>query len=222
MLDYSSNPESYARHLATYISDLSTIRAHTINAWGRAPSLDRIANYRDKHLGNRGPSGRRQAALPRPEYFRCGHEISEGNAYRNRAGSRLCKTCRDEREAQQSARARKRASTAEQLKHFERQGVSIVTEVPPARSTFLIGDLLDRAARAFLITRDDLISQTRAMQFVYARAVVAKVLRERGMSFPQIGKHMNRDHSSIKNLVDTWEKKAKRCPDMVRVFEALR
>lgn len=38
----NDGPVAYATQLARYIKDASTIRAHVMNHYGRAPSLDRI------------------------------------------------------------------------------------------------------------------------------------------------------------------------------------
>ena len=40
--DHEAGPLSYARHLASYISDPSKVRAHTVNNFGRGPGIDEI------------------------------------------------------------------------------------------------------------------------------------------------------------------------------------
>ncbi|MBO9602565.1 MAG: hypothetical protein J7496_08665 [Novosphingobium sp.] len=42
-------PETYAKHLARYIGDPSTIRARTIDQFGRAPGMDRILAWQRDH-----------------------------------------------------------------------------------------------------------------------------------------------------------------------------
>lgn len=53
----------------------------------------------------------------------------------------------------------------------------------------------------FGITEELLKGQQRKRSLVDARQKCAKRLQETGMSYPQIGKLMNRDHTSIMHLV---------------------
>jgi chromosomal replication initiation ATPase DnaA len=50
-------------------------------------------------------------------------------------------------------------------------------------------------------TRNEILSPRRQSELVDARQFIAKGLRAKGYSFPKIGKVMNRDHTSIQNLV---------------------
>ncbi len=51
------------------------------------------------------------------------------------------------------------------------------------------------------ITLNELLSPRRNRKFVLARKECARILRENGLSYPKIGKIMNRDHSSIVHLI---------------------
>ena len=54
MIDFDhSTPSSFARYLASYVSDPSTIRARTIDQFGRAPSVDECRAMREAHLSIR-------------------------------------------------------------------------------------------------------------------------------------------------------------------------
>lgn len=51
-------------------------------------------------------------------------------------------------------------------------------------------------------TEQDILSRRRQKDLVDARQVIAKELRAKGYSYPQIGKAMNRDHSGIIRLIN--------------------
>lgn len=61
-------------------------------------------------------------------------------------------------------------------------------------------------AQAFGLKDADLTGRGRETQFVEARSVFVKLMRERGLSFPMIGRLLgNRDHSTIINLHNKFE-----------------
>jgi len=48
---------------------------------------------------------------------------------------------------------------------------------------------------------EDLLGKVKIQRYVDARAELSRILRRRGLSYPQIGKVINRDHTSIIHLV---------------------
>lgn len=81
-----------------------------------------------------------------------------------------------------------------------------------ARRIVSIAEVQDTVARAFHLSRADLLSRTRRQHVVYARHVAMYLSRElagntndgeesararRGFSFPRIGKAFGRNHSSV-------------------------
>lgn len=96
---WSDDPLYYAAHLAKYISDPSTIRARTLEQFGRAPSLDRIGHLRAAALAARvrfREKAELRATVPyekRPvAFFECGHENGMGNVA-HRGDREVCLTC---------------------------------------------------------------------------------------------------------------------------------
>lgn len=60
-----------------------------------------------------------------------------------------------------------------------------------------IAELLDRVCRHFSVTRAQLVSADRHAHIAQARQVAAWLLRERGFSYPAIGRELNKDHTTI-------------------------
>lgn len=53
-------------------------------------------------------------------------------------------------------------------------------------------------------------SRRRDSFLVEARVIIARALREKGLSFPQIGMIMNRDHSSIQYLINPTKRASRK------------
>jgi len=83
-------------------------------------------------------------------------------------------------------------------------------------------DVVATVAKAFGLSYAEVVSDGRRTELVCARTVAALILRERGNSYPQIGRYLgNRDHSTIINLVSKYEKRLARHPEMGVVYELL-
>ena len=61
--------------------------------------------------------------------------------------------------------------------------------------------VIQRVVDEMGVSRNDLFSQRRNRDFVAARAHLAFLLREKNLSYPEIGHIMNRDHTSIMHLL---------------------
>ena len=64
-----------------------------------------------------------------------------------------------------------------------------------------IHPIVRSAIQEFGITNEDLTSGKRSENLVRARKWIAKRLRRNGMSYPKIGKILNRSHTSIMSLL---------------------
>lgn len=82
-------------------------------------------------------------------------------------------------------------------------------------------DIITKAGKAFGLTYADMIGKDRRAAFVHARAATSFALRARGMSYPQIGRCLNRDHSTIINYVTAHSSKLD-SPDFAKLVESLK
>lgn len=73
-------------------------------------------------------------------------------------------------------------------------------------------------AREFDITPDIIRGHARDSELMGPRTVVARVLRERGLSLSVIGRLMSRDHSSVMNCIQNYPIYAKRDPRVDRAY----
>jgi hypothetical protein len=83
--------------------------------------------------------------------------------------------------------------------------------------------LIQTVSDIFDVSYGEIIGEGRARPFVEARAVIVQVLRQRGWSYPRIGKLLgNRDHTTIMHAHDTFGIHAKRNPLVAATFNRLR
>lgn len=70
--------------------------------------------------------------------------------------------------------------------------------------------IIDKTAKYFSISKEDILSKSRQKDINHARQVACYLMKyELKMSFPQIGKEFGRDHSTIMNGVSKIEKRIK-------------
>lgn len=82
-------------------------------------------------------------------------------------------------------------------------------------------DAIDGVATMMGFARDDIFGPSRSYPLVDARALIAVLLRAKGMTFAAIGAAMHRDHTSIVHLVQTFGKRAARNPKIAAVIAQL-
>lgn len=88
---------------------------------------------------------------------------------------------------------------------------------PPCQK-FPFADLVRLISADFGSNSTELLGATRTEDLVAARSIIIRILRERGHSFPMIGRLMaGRDHSTVINALNKFDYYAKRDP---RVREA--
>ena len=90
---------------------------------------------------------------------------------------------------------------------------------PPYQASFFPSDIVKGVAVDMGLSVKEVTGRARGAVYVEARAVIATILRKRGMSFPQIGIRLGgRDHSTIINLIDKYPFYLERNPDLHRVY----
>ncbi len=83
--------------------------------------------------------------------------------------------------------------------------------------------LIQAVADALEVSYGEIIGHGRHRAFVEARAVVVQVLRNRGWSYPRIGKLMGgRDHSTVIHAYETFDIHAERNPLVAATYNRLR
>jgi hypothetical protein len=164
------SPAAYAKYLAGYIRDPSTIRARTMEQFGRSPSIERIAYWRGEV--------ERLKAVPHNTYLT---DRWDGTKYDLPKG----RTPLPAKPTVLPARA-------------PAVVVSPTFALPPWRVGVLgAGEIISAIAASFGLTRERVTGQSRDSYTCMVRALIATLLAERGNSTPQVGKWLGRDHSSI-------------------------
>jgi len=228
-----NSPVQYAKHLASYLADPSTIRARVKDEFGRAPSVDIIRKIREDVTKTKRVEGYALCDSRYSPLFKCGHEETADNIVTDINGYDRCRACEEakyqamqRREAVRQARIRAQVAKENAEREAKRVQIKPVLDrliSKPATDRPRIGtELIHQAAKFFGITFEDIVGKDRHQIFVDARFVVALIMRERGLSLPQIGRFMGRDHSTIKNLTDKAAVRIARNPAMLKALEALR
>lgn len=104
--------------------------------------------------------------------------------------------------------------------------------VPPLRIVFsethplnlsIPSELAQAIAKAFGMTVEAAFGPSRHSEHVAVRSVMAKLLRERGLSLPQVARHVRRkDHSTIIHYLHTYDYRARRFPEMHDVYNEMK
>lgn len=231
MIDYDySTPAAYAGRLARYVADPSTIRARTLDQYGRAPSLDECRKLREAII----------AKTTRPEKpWPCGHPRNDANTAwltRDREGCLECynaeraaltakQKAREEAKALKAAaeKVKRESYAAKRLAKLKEHQARIRLDPTNFEGAHFVDELVASVAHAFMITPDELRGMSRYPREVCARSVVMRILRDRGkLSLPAIGRVLDRDHSTVCHALNTWEKRARAWPEMQLVYEAFR
>lgn len=232
----NDTPMTMAAHLATYISDPSTIRVRVMDYFGRAPSVEQCRNLRAAHIKRAEREAQRSLANERYRVFRCDHEPTDDNVLLLESGNETCRLCHDANTkaakaiAAEAERERKVREDKWRRGFAERRAATTLPFCPswyhPSHDRPRVRikyDTLQAVADAFGISIGELIGSERQKGLVDARAVAAKLFRDSGMSLPSIARTMNRAcHSTIKNLCDTWPERVRRNPVLLDVYTRLR
>jgi len=68
---------------------------------------------------------------------------------------------------------------------------------PQERKSVLIAEVIDEASRLFHVHKRDITGPYRYNFLMPVRFALFRAFRERGLSYPHIGRIMNRDHSTV-------------------------
>lgn len=220
--DDAETPIQYATRIARYIRDASTVRARTIDFFGRAPSVEHCkkivaAIVREEEVQKRKAERRamdiKDVNGQRP-FFKCGHPRSDENI--SFAGERvLCRTCKMEanrkwKSSQDELRARM------QVDPIARQAVIISA---PRR-------VLAKAAELYGMDAEKIRSRDRRPEVVRARQAVAYAIRRRATpmewGYSRIAAFLNlMDHTTVIHAVRQAEKRLASDPVFAAIIEEL-
>lgn len=203
--DQATTPYRYAASIARYISAPSTIRARTIDAWGRAPSHDDCAKLRAEAMQENAAYQRLCEARATPdrdrhivdlESYQCGHERSMENTA-HKGDKEVCRECLDARRSRIVRRLR--------VEQSNMLIDSLEPVVPPTRheDTIPLTLISSRrvmvlASKLFDIPAEHITGKTRDRAAVRARWAIMYTLRiTMGWSFPDVARFVGlNDHTT--------------------------
>lgn len=191
---------SYARSIA-YLGDASKIRARTVDMFGRAPSL----NVCERIVVER------QRALAPVKLIGAG-EPDDTDA------SDFAVRGLDPKAAYKPPRPRHPPMVIT----FPVKRLNLDLNIP--------SELAIAVANAFGLPRQAMLGTASRKKHIIARSVYAKLLRDRlnengehRFSLKQIATRINRsDHTTVRHMLETYPERAKRFPDMDRVYRELK
>lgn len=93
---------------------------------------------------------------------------------------------------------------------------SRLVDLPPGFSEKWVVELV---AREFGVTAEDMFSRNKTSKVVLARQVAIYLLREYGLSFPQIGNFFERDHTTAVHAYQRINEQEKSDRELVRALE---
>lgn len=232
-MEYAS-PVQYAKYLAGYISDPSTIRARVKDEFGRAPSVDVIRKIRAEKLKTPRVDGYQLCDSRYRPLFKCGHPETEDNIVIAINGIDKCRQCEEQKARIAKEREEKRRETLRRKLEQEKaireaqdrtniQAIlQIILDTAPTKRPRIGTEVIREVAEIFKIQPSDIVGRDRSQIYVDARCAVTLIMRERGLSYPQIGRFMDRDHSSIVNLTKKAARRIERNPLILVALERLR
>lgn len=175
-------PHHYARQLARYMRDPSKVRANTVNEWGRAPTLAECADM-----------------------IAAAH--AERQRYRDET-ERLGESDKDAVDFQPAPTPD--ALDMQRLAEVRAANVITLPDVDPtlpahSRKRHFLDETVEAIAVAMKVTVADIVGPSKLKTIVQVRQVVCWTLHKRGQSYSQIGRRINRDHTSVMHAVARFE-----------------
>ena len=198
-VSFQATPVAFARHLASYIKDPSKIEALTLREFTRCPPRADIQQMIRAHNVVKPPIWENKT-IARDGDENDGEDFSVRGLVTIKKPKDLHKPLpiKEVREAVLSA---------------------VATAVADKGGHYLTGEvLLDLVARDFCLMRQEVQGAARSAVNTEARAVVARILREQGWSYLQIGKLLCKDHSSISYLIGKWDAYVARNPEVASIY----
>lgn len=177
-VEFDRDPAFYAKHLASYISDASTIRTNTVRMFGRSPSLDII-----KCMMREAEAARN---FQRRDMERLEEWNDNGNAWRPRGLV---------------------SPEPPKPVFIEPESIAVAIAKPKSRPVPKTPrEVIAAIAADYGFTADEITGKARHRKFMMARNAAAYALKKRGNSFPSVGKFLGgRDHSTIVHAVKRFE-----------------
>lgn len=222
---YSENitPIGLAARLAEYISDPSTIRVRVKGHFGRAPTIEQCRNLR------RAVENRRMKHVSHAEHKFRNYCLKHDGPYEMDAdGIDRCATCKQEarRAELEKELAHIRHLLAEKKRKQElanrtiRDALDGLESIPQAEFT----TVAQQVAKSLGLSMDELLGPRRNQYIVDGRAVVVRALRNRNKqrwSFPNLGRHMGRDHTTLVALDHCFNERARRNPVLADLVDMI-
>lgn len=191
-------PEGYAAHLATYIASPTKIERLVGLEFDRVPPLREIADMRYRV---------EQAAR---------RSVYSFASVRGRPSD-------DAIDWQPRTFVAKRETKPEPQPERERDYIIIeTTPSNPFVGPFMASNLVKSVAQDFRFSVDEMCGERRHKPFVHARAVVARILKERGWSYPRIAHAIGRaDHTTVINAVEKFDIYVRANPQVQQSYDRL-
>lgn len=221
MTPNAPSPLSYARYLAGYIKDPSTIHVMTKREWGRAPTVEECRRIRSNvealrqneinvMIARATPDREKDV----PDEFVCGHPRDMDNVA-FQGDKEICRTCLDRKrksliwQRYTNRREAQRTADIEAVKRVADLDLSGI--VSPARRAIVC------AARLFGVTVDEVVGTSRKPKFVRARWAVMLALNALGADrypLPRIASSLGlKDHSTVHYGIRQGRIEIERNPD---------
>lgn len=179
--DFDSNARTYAQRLASYITDASTVRAHTRRMFDWSPEIPEIKRMIADHAATKVP--------------RFNNNI--GQVGFNDDGSDWRPTG-----------LVKPSEITGAVNKLEPLNLADFTREPATKPTTL-REIIAAIAGYYWLSADDLIGTAREHRLVKARRTAMHVFHQRGNTYPVIGQFFGgRDHSTVIHACKQFEKLA--------------
>ena len=196
-----SGAYAYAQRLVQYISDPSTVRARTLDEYGKAPPVATIRGWRDNHVAVL--EARRAARAPDADLDWCDDDTIDLAIAERLAVETTAATV--------SFNASCGESAAEGANDASDDEDHVVSET--RRQALTSAEVIQACAARCGVSAEDMVGPSRKTHIVKARQFAATVLRARGNSYPAIGRFIgDRDHSTMMYSVGAFFAVAKRDP----------
>lgn len=223
MVPASGGLIALARRYASATSDVSTIRTLCRNSYGRAPAdsiirklIEERQNARPPYVGKTWDepinpadekaeddkaNARMRVALGLD--WPCGHRKTPETTH-TIAGEGQCKVCRRRRWNAGFAKAVKKRAF---IMRAPKDGLSL--------------DDIIRGISIYLgVSSEVILSNSRTAKANHARVIAYKILRDRGHSFPDIGRVFSgRDQSSVRHTLKNWDMITARNPKIKACYD---
>ncbi|WP_313434338.1 helix-turn-helix domain-containing protein [Novosphingobium sp.] len=187
-----SDARAYAKRLVTYIADASTVRAHTMNRFGRSPTKEQIRNWRALHVAETEAARTSRAPVV---------EITPGSEVDD-----LCATIA----ARLVHGGHLNGSDAADLEIDPDPVMEVVEalepgEKPTRQRPLTTDEVIRDCAERVGSSPAEILGTSRKAVSVRARQFVVAVLRARGNSYPATGRFLGgRDHATMVHSVKAF------------------